>query len=69
MEGRLRLNEVAEGGSQTINLCLLTVTLWKTHDRQDTACPHSLTFGLEIPTTYEHDGRPHVRTGLPDCRG
>ncbi|PCH40301.1 hypothetical protein WOLCODRAFT_67744 [Wolfiporia cocos MD-104 SS10] len=55
LEGRLRLKEVAEGGTTTNQLCLFTVMLWSQEGNLE-PCPSSLPFSFTIPTTFS-DGK------------
>ncbi|KAF9452907.1 hypothetical protein P691DRAFT_695890 [Macrolepiota fuliginosa MF-IS2] len=55
IEGRLKLNEIAEGGKSSVKLVLDTKLLWvKGPSNQD--CLHTLDFALTLPATFEHDG-------------
>lgn len=59
IEGRLRLKEIAEGGTATASLVLDTATLWF-KDRVNPTCPTSLNFSLALPLTFEYEGQTYV---------
>ncbi|KIJ17626.1 hypothetical protein PAXINDRAFT_167632 [Paxillus involutus ATCC 200175] len=52
IEGTLRLEEVAEGGTANHRLCLSKSMLWVKDRIQDAPCPSSLRFSLTLPTTF-----------------
>ncbi|KAH0831996.1 hypothetical protein J3R83DRAFT_12899 [Lanmaoa asiatica] len=52
VEGILRLEEVAEGGTSTQTLFSNTSMLWIKDRIQDAPCPNSLRFSFSLPTTY-----------------
>ncbi|KAF7768552.1 hypothetical protein Agabi119p4_7795 [Agaricus bisporus var. burnettii] len=53
--GRLKLNEIAEGGTSSANLALDTKLLWaKSPSSQQ--CPQKLDFDLMLPTTFTYEG-------------
>ncbi|EIW59119.1 uncharacterized protein TRAVEDRAFT_71303 [Trametes versicolor FP-101664 SS1] len=55
IEGSLKLQEVAEGGTTTHKLCLSKVTLWS-KETDSEPCPASLKFSLTLPETFS-DGK------------
>ncbi|KAH7885431.1 hypothetical protein F5I97DRAFT_2033493 [Phlebopus sp. FC_14] len=52
IEGTLKLEEVAEGGTATHRLCLSKSILWIKDRIQDAPCPSSLSFSLTLPATF-----------------
>ncbi|KAF9464105.1 hypothetical protein BDZ94DRAFT_1162704 [Collybia nuda] len=56
IEGRLKLKEVAEGGTTSAKLCLDTTLLW-IKDSNNTACPKSLQFALSLPPTFTYEDK------------
>ncbi|KAF5382443.1 hypothetical protein D9615_002714 [Tricholomella constricta] len=58
IEGRLRLREIAEGGTTSAKLCLDTVVLWR-RDPVHTTCPTSLRFSLTLPTTFTYEDKTY----------
>ncbi|KAF4617594.1 hypothetical protein D9613_005955 [Agrocybe pediades] len=58
IEGRLRVKEIAEGGTSMAKLCLNTTTLW-TKDAENTQCPTSLNFSLPLPTTFTFEEKTY----------
>ncbi|KAI0699466.1 hypothetical protein BC835DRAFT_1331525 [Cytidiella melzeri] len=55
IKGTLRLKEVAEGGQVNYELCISRQSLWN-KDRSPGPCPSSLSFTLQLPTTFT-DGK------------
>ncbi|KAK0187805.1 hypothetical protein F5146DRAFT_1104673 [Armillaria mellea] len=55
VEGRLRLHEIAAGGTTAVKLCLDTILLW-IKNPNNLACPPSLRFRLNLPTTFQYEG-------------
>lgn len=55
IEGRLKLNEIAEGGTASAKLVLDTELLWK-KDSYNQECPSKLDFALTLPTTFANEG-------------
>ncbi|KDR82877.1 hypothetical protein GALMADRAFT_238510 [Galerina marginata CBS 339.88] len=58
IEGRLRLKEIAEGGTAVAELCLDTALLW-TKDTANTLCPTSLHFSLGLPSTFTYEEKTY----------
>ncbi|PBK75134.1 hypothetical protein ARMSODRAFT_951210 [Armillaria solidipes] len=58
VEGRLRLHEIAAGGTTAVKLCLDTVLLW-IKNPNNLACPPSLCFRLNLPTTFQYEGHTY----------
>ncbi|KAK7468922.1 hypothetical protein VKT23_003418 [Stygiomarasmius scandens] len=58
VEGRLRLKEIAEGGTVSAKLCLDTALLW-IKDPSGSPCPPSISFSLNLPNTFEFDGKTY----------
>ncbi|KAG6876636.1 hypothetical protein C0993_001634 [Termitomyces sp. T159_Od127] len=56
IEGRLLLKEIAEGGTTSAKICLATDVLWK-KDSNNTPCPKSLPFSLDLPSTLKHENK------------
>ncbi|KAF9220888.1 hypothetical protein BS17DRAFT_713182 [Gyrodon lividus] len=52
IEGILKLEEVAEGGTATHNLCLSKSILWVKDRIQGAPCPSSLRFSITLPSTF-----------------
>ncbi|KAF9242652.1 hypothetical protein BU15DRAFT_86833 [Melanogaster broomeanus] len=52
IEGTLKLEEVAESGMATHNLCLSKSMLWVKDRVRDAPCPNSLRFSLTLPSTF-----------------
>ena len=63
VKGTLVLKEIAEGGTVTYELCLSRMSLWE-RDRNSGACPSSLSFSLELPTTFNDGKNDYVRRAL-----
>ncbi|KAF8895631.1 hypothetical protein BD779DRAFT_1619326 [Infundibulicybe gibba] len=59
IEGRLRLNEIAEGGTSSAKLCLNTAVLWSRDAANPTACPSTLDFRLELPVVFQFEGKTY----------
>ncbi|KAL0960777.1 hypothetical protein HGRIS_005798 [Hohenbuehelia grisea] len=55
IEGRLRLKEIAEGGTTTAKLCLDTDSLWLKAESSG-PCPAILPFSLQLPNHFECEG-------------
>lgn len=53
IEGRLRIKEIAEGGTAIAKLCLTTSMLW-VKDHANPICPLSLGFSLSLPNTFTY---------------
>ncbi|KZP08690.1 hypothetical protein FIBSPDRAFT_964594 [Athelia psychrophila] len=51
VEGTLQLQEIAEGGTDIIQLCLESAVLWSKHI-EGPICPSSLSFALKLPKSY-----------------
>ncbi|KAH8825435.1 hypothetical protein DL96DRAFT_1467234 [Flagelloscypha sp. PMI_526] len=73
IEGRLKLHEIAEGGSETAKLSDISITLWS-KSQQAPQCPPSLPFTIPLPGTFTHDGDtyplpPTFETKLPGMPG
>ncbi|KAJ7180372.1 hypothetical protein C8R43DRAFT_399218 [Mycena crocata] len=58
VEGRLQVEEVAEGGQIDHKLCLDTVLLW-IKDANNPVCPSSLRFSLTLPTSFQYEGHTY----------
>ncbi|RDB14666.1 hypothetical protein Hypma_016341 [Hypsizygus marmoreus] len=58
VEGRLRLKEIAEGGTTSAKLCLDTTLLWM-RDAANSLCPSSLRFSLNLPATFTWEGKTY----------
>lgn len=58
IEGRLRLNEIAEGGTASAKLCQCTVVLW-TRENNYSVCPTSFAFAFRLPTTFTNEGKTY----------
>ncbi|PPQ92855.1 hypothetical protein CVT25_004343 [Psilocybe cyanescens] len=58
IEGRLKLKEIAEGGTAIAKLCLDTALLW-IKDRDNIQCPTSLNFALALPSTFEYEDKTY----------
>ncbi|KAH9480633.1 hypothetical protein JR316_0007233 [Psilocybe cubensis] len=58
IEGRLKLKEIAEGGTAIAKLCLDTALLW-VKDQSRTECPTSLQFALALPSTFEYEEKTY----------
>jgi hypothetical protein len=62
LEGILQLQEIAEGGRSSSELCSTRLLLW-TKGQQP--CPPSLTFSSKLPATFSDDHGTYVRH--PSC--
>lgn len=60
IEGRLKLKEIAEGGTTSAKLCLDTALLW-IEDSNNPVCPQSLHFALFLPPTFTYEDSTYVR--------
>jgi hypothetical protein len=58
MEGWLRLNEVAEGGTRTYKLALEKRVLWSKESQN--ICPPILPFNVALPTMFQAEDRVYV---------
>ncbi|KAI0277146.1 hypothetical protein BGY98DRAFT_1090037 [Russula aff. rugulosa BPL654] len=54
VEGLLKVEEVAGGGTTTTLLCNETVTLWR-KDSDLQPCPYSFPFSIPLPTTFSDE--------------
>ncbi|KAJ7601205.1 hypothetical protein C8J56DRAFT_912438 [Mycena floridula] len=59
IEGRLKLQEIAEGGTTVVKLCLNTALLW-IRDPSNHVCPSSLRFRLSLPTTFTYERKTYM---------
>ncbi|OJA17766.1 hypothetical protein AZE42_04869 [Rhizopogon vesiculosus] len=59
IEGTLKLEEVAEGGSTNCKLCLNRSVLWVKDRIYQAPCPSSLPFNLSLPTTFSDRGNTY----------
>lgn len=66
VEGRLRLQEIAESGTTSVKLCLNTALLW-IRDPHNSVCPSSLHFRLQLPATFTYEDKTYVRFALFTC--
>jgi len=57
LEG-ISLEEVAEGGHFTTNLCLNTVVLWS-KESSNGPCPTTMDFSLKLPATFTYDNKTY----------
>lgn len=64
VEGRLKLSEIAGGGSENATLCFVTVPLWS-RTTQSTKPPPMMPFNVPIPRTFKFDGETYVRLLVP----
>jgi len=60
VEGLLKVEEVAGGGTTTTVLCNETVTLWR-KDSDLQPCPFSFPFCIPLPTTFSDEHGSWVR--------
>ncbi|GLB38635.1 hypothetical protein LshimejAT787_0505000 [Lyophyllum shimeji] len=58
IEGRLRLKEIAEGGTTSAKLCLDTVVLWR-RDSSHSMCPSNLPFSLDLPPMFTYEDKTY----------
>jgi hypothetical protein len=61
--GRLKLQEIAEGGTSSRKLCLNSTVLWsRSEDGANTGgvCPRSFRFHLQLPPMITVDGESYV---------
>ncbi|TFK70947.1 hypothetical protein BDN72DRAFT_838326 [Pluteus cervinus] len=59
VNGRLKLKEMGEGGTQTVKLCLAEETLWR-RSGESQACPESLPFRLQLPLTFDFGNKKYL---------
>ncbi|KAF9483515.1 hypothetical protein BDN70DRAFT_799620 [Pholiota conissans] len=59
IEGKLRLKEIAEGGTAAASLVLDTATLWF-KDRVNHTCPTTLSFSLALPNTFQYEDQTYL---------
>ncbi|KIM71344.1 hypothetical protein PILCRDRAFT_56189, partial [Piloderma croceum F 1598] len=59
IEGILQLQEIAEGGTTTTQLCLDKSLLWSKERNKSNICPTSLPFKLTLPSTYVDGNRTY----------
>lgn len=60
VEGLLKVEEVAGGGTTTTELCNETITLWR-KDSGLQPCPYSFPFSIPLPTTFKDEHGSWVR--------
>jgi hypothetical protein len=60
VEGLLKVEEVAGGGTTTTMLCNETITLWR-KDSDLQPCPFSFPFCIPLPTTFSDEHGSWVR--------
>jgi hypothetical protein len=60
VEGLLKVEEVAGGGTTTTELCNETITLWR-KDSDLQPCPSSFPFCIPLPTTFSDEHGSWVR--------
>jgi len=60
IEGTLKLEELAEGGTANCKLCFNKSILWVKDRIYEAPCPSSLPFSLLLPTTFSDGGRTYV---------
>ncbi|KAJ7639086.1 hypothetical protein FB45DRAFT_1001079 [Roridomyces roridus] len=58
IEGRLQMEEVAEGGTVDLAVCLESALLW-IKDPNNSVCPSTLRFTISLPTTFDYEGQTY----------
>ncbi|EDR13768.1 uncharacterized protein LACBIDRAFT_292561 [Laccaria bicolor S238N-H82] len=58
IEGRLKLREIAEGGTALARLCLDTALVWF-RDDNNIMCPPSMPFALTLPSTFTFEDKTY----------